>query len=122
MDYFNGVVFGMSVNGVPIGLTNGWMVCYEVEDKHKGFLIGRGGGNVKRIRDKTKTQILIQEPGTQSNFGMGEGSNSSKPWFLIRGLFKRNISLAMEELAELGNKAPNYNSGYDVLEEDKMCV
>ena len=116
MEYFNGNAYGKSVNGVPIGITTGWSIAYPVEENHKGFMIGRGGGNVKRIRNKTNSQILIQEAGTRIN----DVGNQWQPWFLIRGLFKKNVMLAMEELAHLGNRAPMLNRGYNVLNEDMM--
>lgn len=121
MEYFNGDAYGKSVNGVPIGITTGWSIAYPVEENHKGFMIGRGGGNVKRIRDKTNSQILIQKAGTRIN----DVGNEWHSWFLIRGLFKRNVTLAMEELAKLGNQArgtmrSGFEYDYGVNDEDMM--
>jgi len=102
--------FGISMNGVPIGLTKGVSTRFLVSPHHVGFIIGKGGGNVKRIRDNTSTQIIIQDADEKS---MGY------PFFLVRGLFKKNVSDACNELAIMGNKAGGMNSGYGVpLEEE----
>jgi|TARA_B110001469_G_scaffold126830_2_gene145590 transcription antitermination factor NusA-like protein len=99
------ILYGMSVNGAPIGLTEGVSVRFVVEKEHVGFIIGRGGGNVKRMKRNTNTQILIQDPDEKSG---------GKPWFLVRGLFKKNVSNACTELAMMGNRAPKNSSVYDV--------
>lgn len=86
------------------------MARFVVDDEHAGFIIGRKGGNVKRIRDQTNCQILIQEPDEKSG---------GKKWFLVRGLFKKNLAAALAELAMLGNRAPVKNRGYDVPSEEE---
>ena len=109
------IAYSMSQQGVPIGLTEGVQARFEVDDAHVGFMIGKKGGNVKRIRDQTNTQILIQDPDEKSG---------GRKWFLVRGLFKKNVASALAELAMLGNRAPIQNRGYDVPteEEDGACV
>lgn len=89
-------MYGMSTNGIPIGITGGFSARYNVLKKHMGFIIGKGGGNVKRIRDNTQCQILIQDPDEES---------SGYHWFLVRGLFKKNVERACAELNILENKA-----------------
>jgi predicted PilT family ATPase len=89
-------MYSLSTNGVPIGITGGFSARYNVYQKHLGFIIGKGGGNVKRIRDNTQCQILIQEPDEES---------SGFHWFLVRGLFKKNVERACAELNILETKA-----------------
>ena len=103
------VMYGMSVNGVPIGVTEGVAARFFVEKEHVGFIIGKGGGNVKRMRRNTNTQILIQDPDEKSG---------GRPWFLVRGLFKKNVSNACAELAMMGNRAPVNSITYEVPKEE----
>ena len=100
----------MTGNGVPMGLTDGVEARFEVDDGHVGFMIGKKGGNVKRIRDQTNCQILIQDADEKSG---------GRKWFLVRGLFKKNVAAALVELAMLGNRAPTENRGYDVPSQDE---
>jgi predicted RNA-binding protein YlqC (UPF0109 family) len=93
-----------------MGMTEGVQARFPVDDGHVGFIIGKKGGNVKRIRDQTNCQVLIQDPDEKS-----EG----KKWFLVRGLFKKNVEAALAELAMLGNRAPVANRGYDVPSRDE---
>ena len=104
------IVYSMTQQGVPMGMTEGFQARFEVDDAHVGFMIGKKGGNVKRIRDQTNTQILIQDPDERS-----EG----RKWFLVRALFKKNLAAALAELAMLGNRAPVANRGYDVPSQDE---
>jgi predicted RNA-binding protein YlqC (UPF0109 family) len=104
------IAYTMTAQGVPMGMTGGWKARFVVEDEHTGFIIGRKGGNVKRIRDQTNCQILIQEPDEKSG---------GKKWFLVRGLFKKNLAAALAELAMLGNRVPVKNRGYDVPSEEE---
>ena len=104
------IAYTMTAQGVPMGMTGGFMARFVVDDEHAGFIIGRKGGNVKRIRDQTNCQILIQEPDEKSG---------GKKWFLVRGLFKKNLAAALAELAMLGNRAPVKNRGYDVPSEEE---
>ena len=104
------IAYMMTAQGVPMGMTGGFMARFVVDDEHAGFIIGRKGGNVKRIRDQTNTQILIQDPDEKSG---------GRKWFLVRGLFKKNVAGALAELAMLGNRAPVANRGYDVPSQDE---
>ena len=104
------IAYSMSQQGVPIGMTEGVQARFEVDDAHVGFMIGKKGGNVKRIRDQTNTQILIQDPDEKSG---------GRKWFLVRGLFKKNVASALAELAMLGNRAPVENRGYNVPSQDE---
>ena len=104
------IAYSMTQQGVPIGMTEGFQARFEVDDAHVGFMIGKKGGNVKRIRDQTNTQILIQDPDEKSG---------GRKWFLVRGLFKKNVAGALAELAMLGNRAPVANRGYDVPSQDE---
>ena len=104
------MAYTMTQRGVPMGMTEGVQARFEVDDEHVGFIIGKKGGNVKRIRDKTNCQILIQDPDEKSN---------GKKWFLVRALFKKNLAAALAELAMMGNRAPVKNRGYGVPSEDE---
>lgn len=106
----NQIAYGITQKGVPIGMTEGVQARFPVDDGHVGFIIGKKGGNVKRIRDQTNCQVLIQDPDEKS-----EG----KKWFLVRGLFNKNVDAALAELAMLGNRAPVANRGYDVPSRDE---
>ena len=81
-------------NGVPIGVGKGVSAKFQIVKSHVGFMIGKKGGNVKRIRDKHHVQILIQDEKTD------------EPWFLVRALFQKNLDAACSELAMLGNRFP----------------
>ena len=104
------IAYGITQKGVPIGMTEGVQARFPVDDAHVGFMIGKKGGNAKRIRDQTNTQIFIQDPDEKS-----EG----KKWFLVRGLFNKNVDAALVQLAMLGNRAPVANRGYDVPSRDE---
>ena len=99
------IAYSMTQRGVPVGITEGVQARFPVDDEHVGFIIGKKGGNVKRIREQTNCQIIIQDPDEKSG---------GKKWFLVRGLFKKNLAAALAELAMLGNRAPVKNRGYDV--------
>ena len=102
--------YSMTAQGVPMGMTSGWQARFEVDDEHVGFIIGKKGGNVKRIRDQTNCQILIQDPDEKSG---------GKKWFQVRALFKKNLGGALAELAMLGNRAPVKNRGYGVPSQEE---
>ena len=104
------IAYTMTPQGVPMGMTGGWQARFEVDDEHVGFMIGKKGGNVKRIRDQTNCQILIQDPDERSG---------GKKWFLVRALFKKNLAAGLAELAMLGNRAPVKNRGYDVPSQEE---
>ena len=104
------IAYSMTQQGVPMGMTEGVQARFEVDDAHVGFMIGKKGGNVKRIREQTNTQILIQDPDERS-----EG----RKWFLVRALFKKNLAAALAELAMLGNRAPVKNRGYGVPTQEE---
>jgi len=94
--------YAITQNGVPIGITKGVSVKFPVEKPHVGFMIGKRGGNVKRIRDKHHVQILIQDEKTD------------EPWFLVRALFQKNLDAACAELAMLGNRFPESDHQYSM--------
>ena len=104
------IAYGITQKGVPIGMTEGVQARFPVDDAHVGFMIGKKGGNAKRIRDQTNTQIFIQDPDEKSG---------GKKWFLVRGLFNKNVDAALAQLAMLGNRAPVANRGYDVPSRDE---
>jgi hypothetical protein len=104
------IAYSMTQGGVPVGITEGVQARFEVDDAHVGFIIGKKGGNVKRIRDQTKCQILIQDPDEKSD---------GKKWFLVRGLFKKNVANALAELAMMANRAPVANRGYGVPSQEE---
>lgn len=104
------IAYSMTQGGVPVGITEGVQARFEVDDAHVGFMIGKKGGNVKRIRDQTKCQILIQDPDEKSD---------GKKWFLVRGLFKKNVANALAELAMMANRAPVANRGYGVPSQEE---
>ena len=89
-------------NGVPIGVGEGVSAKFPIEKGHVGFMIGKRGGNVKRIRDKHHVQILIQDEKTD------------EPWFLVRALFQKNLDAACAELAMLGNRFPESDHQYSM--------
>ena len=93
-------------NGVPIGVGVGVSARFPIEKGHVGFMIGKRGGNVKRIRDKLHVQILIQDEKTD------------EPWFLVRALFQKNLDAACSELAMLGNRVPDSEHKYEMLDKD----
>jgi hypothetical protein len=86
--------YAITQNGVPMGIGEGVSAKFPIEKDHVGFMIGKRGGNVKRIRDKLHVQILIQDDKTD------------KPWFLVRALFQKNLDAACVELVMLGNRMP----------------
>ena len=88
------IAYSMTQRGVPVGLTEGVQARFPVDDEHVGFIIGKKGGNVKRIRDQTNCQILIQDPDEKSG---------GKKWFLVRARVKKNLGGALAELAMLPN-------------------
>jgi predicted RNA-binding protein YlqC (UPF0109 family) len=90
----------MTQNGVPIGIALGVSVKFPVHKDHVGFMIGKGGGNVRRIRDKHNAQIMIQDDKTD------------EPYFQVRALFRKNLEGACAELVLLGNKAIDWYSNY----------
>jgi len=92
--------YAITQNGVPIGIGKGVSVKFPIEKDHVGFMIGKRGGNVKRIRDKHHVQILIQDEKTD------------EPWFLVRALFQKNLDAACAELAMLGNRFPESDHQY----------
>ena len=94
--------YAITQNGVPIGIGKGFSVKFPVEKAHVGFMIGKRGGNVKRIRDKHHVQILIQDEKTD------------EPWFLVRALFQKNLDAACAELAMLGNRFPESDHQYSM--------
>lgn len=106
----NQIAYGITQRGVPMGMTEGVQARFPVDDDHVGFIIGKKGGNVKRIRDQTNCQVLIQDPDEKSG---------GRKWFLVRGLFNKNVDAALAELAMLGNRAPVANRGYDVPSRDE---
>ena len=106
----NQIAYGITQKGVPIGMTEGVQARFPVDDGHVGFIIGKKGGNVKRIRDQTNCQILIQDPDERSG---------GKKWFLVRALFKKNLAAGLAELAMLGNRAPVKNRGYGVPTQEE---
>ena len=67
-------------------------------------MIGKKGGNVKRIRDKHHVQILIQDEKTD------------EPWFRFRAC--KNLDAACSELAMLGNRVPDSEHKYEMLDKD----
>lgn len=89
-------------NGVPIGVGKGVSAKFQIVKSHVGFMIGKKGGNVKRIRDKYHVQILIQDEKTD------------EPWFLVRALFQKNLDAACSELAMLGNRFPESEHKYEM--------
>ena len=93
-------------NGVPIGVGEGVSARFPIEKAHVGFMIGKRGGNVKRIRDKFHVQILIQNEKTD------------EPWFLVRALFQKNLDAACVELAMLGNRIPESDYKYELPAKD----
>ena len=93
-------------NGVPIGVGEGVSAKFPIEKGHVGFMIGKRGGNVKRIRDKLRVQILIQDEKTD------------EPWFLVRALFQKNLDAACSELAMLGNRFPESEHKYEMPEKE----
>ena len=93
-------------NGVPIGGGEGVSAKFPIEKGHVGFMIGKRGGNVKRIRDKHHVQILIQDEKTD------------EPWFLVRALFQKNLDAACSELAMLGNRFPESEHKYEMPEKE----
>ena len=90
-------------NGVPIGVGKGVSAKFPIMKSHVGFMIGKKGGNVKRIRDKYHVQILIQDEKTDD------------PWFLVRALFQKNLDAACSELAMLGNRFPSQSTSMRCL-------
>ena len=94
--------YAITQNGVPIGIGKGFSVKFPVETAQVGFMIGKRGGNVKRIRDKHHVQILIQDEKTD------------EPWFLVRALFQKNLDAACAELAMLGNRFPESDHQYSM--------
>mgnify|MGYP001307036750 CR=1 FL=1 len=98
--------YAITENGVPIGITKGVSAKYPIQKSHVGFMIGKKGGNVKRIRDKHHVQILIQDEKTD------------EPWFLVRALFQKNLDAACSELAMLGNRVPESDHKYEMPEKD----
>ena len=98
--------YAITQNGVPIGVGEGVSVRFPIEKGHVGFMIGKRGGNVKRIRDKLHVQILIQDEKTD------------EPWFLVRALFQKNLDAACSELAMLGNRVPDSEHKYEMLDKD----
>jgi hypothetical protein len=92
--------YAMTQNGVPIGIALGVSVKFPVHKDHVGFMIGKGGGNVRRIRDKHNAQIMIQDDKTD------------EPYFQVRALFRKNLEGACAELVLLGNKAIDWYSNY----------
>ena len=98
--------YAITENGVPIGITKGISAKYPIQKSHVGFMIGKKGGNVKRIRDKHHVQILIQDEKTD------------EPWFLVRALFQKNLDAACVELAMLGNRIPESDHKYELPEKD----
>ena len=104
------IAYSMTQRGVPVGITEGVQARFPVDDEHVGFIIGKKGGNVKRIRDQTNCQIIIQDPDEKSG---------GKKWFLVRALFKKNLAAGLAELAMMGNRAPVKNRGYDVPSQEE---
>ena len=104
------IAYSMTPRGVPVGITEGVQARFPVEDEHVGFIIGKKGGNVKRIRDQKNCQILIQDPDEKSD---------GKKWFRVRALFKKNLAAGLAELAMMANRAPGKNSGYGVPSQDE---
>ena len=104
------IAYSMTQRGVPIGLTEGVQARFPVDDEHVGFIIGKKGGNVKRIRDQTNCQIIIQDPDEKSG---------GKKWFLVRALFKKNLAAGLAELAMMANRAPVANRGYGVPSQEE---
>ena len=98
--------YAITGNGVPIGICKGISAKYPVQKDHVGFMIGKKGGNVIRIRDKHHVQILIQDDKTEN------------PYFLIRALFQKNLDAACSELAMLGNRFPDSEHKYEMLDKD----
>jgi hypothetical protein len=98
--------YAITQNGVPIGIGEGVSAKFPIEKAHVGFMIGKRGGNVKRIRDKHHVQILIQDEKTD------------EPWFLVRALFQKNLDAACSELAMLGNRVPESDHKYEMPEKD----
>ena len=102
--------YAITQNGVPMGIGEGVSAKFPIEKDHVGFMIGKRGGNVKRIRDKLHVQILIQDDKTD------------KPWFLVRALFQKNLDAACVELAMLGkmlgNRIPESDHKYELPEKD----
>ena len=97
--------YAITSNGVPIGIGKGFSVKFPVEKQHVGFMIGKRGGNVKRIRDKHHVQVLIQDEKTD------------EPWFLVRALFQKNLDAACAELAMLGNRFPESDFTYSMPDQ-----
>jgi predicted RNA-binding protein YlqC (UPF0109 family) len=104
------IAYSMTQRGVPVGLTEGVQARFPVDDEHVGFIIGKKGGNVKRIRDQTNCQIIIQDPDEKSD---------GKKWFLVRALFKKNLASGLAELAMMANRAPVANRGYGVPSQEE---
>ena len=104
------IAYSITQRGVPVGITEGVRARFPVEDEHVGFIIGKKGGNVKRIRDQKNCQILIQDPDEKSD---------GKKWFQVRALFKKNLAAGLAELAMMANRAPGKNSGYGVPSQDE---
>ena len=98
--------YAITQNGVPIGIGEGVSARFPIEKGHVGFMIGKRGGNVKRIRDKLHVQILIQDEKTD------------EPWFLVRALFQKNLDAACVELAMLGNRIPESDHKYELPGKD----
>lgn len=99
-----------------MGITNGWEARYIVFPQHVGYIIGKRGGNVMRIRDQTHCQILIQEPDEYVRY------DPNCPYFLVRGLFKRNVTRALEMLHRLATKARGNLDVMDVPSENSFTV
>ena len=100
------MLYAITQNGVPIGIGKGVSGRFPIEKSHVGFMIGKKGGNVKRIRDKHHVQILIQDEKTD------------EPWFLVRALFEKNLEAAFSELAMLGNRVPDTDHKYEMPAKD----
>ena len=98
--------YAITENGVPIGITKGVCAKFPIHKPHVGFMLGKRGGNVIRIRDKHHVQILIQDEKTD------------EPWFLVRALFQKNLDAACSELAMLGNRVPDSEHKYEMLDKD----
>ena len=104
------IAYSLTQRGVPVGITEGVQARFPVDDEHVGFIIGKKGGNVKRIRDQTNCQIIIQDPDEKSD---------GKKWFLVRALFKKNLAAGLAELAMMANRAPVANRGYGVPSQEE---
>ena len=99
--------YAITQNGVPMGIGKGVAAKFPILKEHVGFMIGKRGGNVKRIRDKVNVQILIQDDKTD------------EPWFMIRALFSKNLDAACVELAMLGNRIQDgRNHKYELPAKD----